>query len=188
MESSSDESNVESSLDESSSEEGDLALDDVRADNTLEGLGDNGGVQSEVKENSFRPVCKIDAGSYLRGIQRCGSSATTKREKRRKREMEKSASGSRSIVEMFSSQHSKNQSRSQDTTSDFAPVPPLSTELKGEKFQVVETLFELRTRAVNDLTDLLRLKTKQLDTYEHVLDPKSNFYRRHQMVQSFLWM
>lgn len=66
LESSSDESNVESSLDESSSEQGDLALYDVRADNTLEGLGDNGGVQSEVKENSFRPVCKNDAGSYLR--------------------------------------------------------------------------------------------------------------------------
>lgn len=58
MESSSDESNVESSLDESSSEEGDLGLDDVRGDNTLEGLGENGGVQSEVKENSFRPVQK----------------------------------------------------------------------------------------------------------------------------------
>ena len=33
-------------------------------DNTLEGLGDNGGVQSEVKENSFRLVWKNDAGSY----------------------------------------------------------------------------------------------------------------------------
>lgn len=53
---------------------------------------------------------------------------------------------------------------------------------------MVETLFELRTRAVHDLTDLLRLKTKQMDTYGHVLDPKSNFYHCHQMVQSFLWM
>ena len=49
LESSSDESKVESSLDESSSEEGDLGLDDVRVDdlrgdNTLERLGDNGGV------------------------------------------------------------------------------------------------------------------------------------------------
>lgn len=120
MESSSDESNIESSLDESSSEEGDLELDDVRGDdvwgdNTLEGLRDNGGVQLEVNENSFRPVWKDDAGSFLRGIQGYGSSATTKREKRRKREIEKSASGSRSIVEMLSSQHRKNQSRGQDT-------------------------------------------------------------------------
>ncbi len=27
-----------------------------------------------------------------------------------------------------------------------------------------------------------------MDKYGHVLDPKSNLYRRHQMVQSFLWM
>lgn len=102
--------------------------------------------------------------------------------------MEKSASGSRSIVEMYSSQHSKNQSCSQDTISNFAPVPLLSTELRGKKSQVVETLFELRTRAVQDLTDLLSLKTKQIDTYGHMLDPKSNFHRRHRMVQRFLWM
>lgn len=133
-ESSSDESNVESSLDESSSEEGDLGWDNVRGDNTLEGLGDDGAVQLEVKEHSFKPVWKDDAGSYLRGIQGCGSSATTKREKRRKQEMEKSVSGSRSIVEMFFSQQSKNQSCNQDSTSDFAPVLPLSTELKGKKF------------------------------------------------------
>ena len=91
-------------------------------------------------------------------------------------------------MEMFSSQHSKNQSRNQDLTSDFAPVLPLPTDLKGKKFQMVKTLFESRTRVVHDLTELLRLKTKQMDTYEHVLDPKSKFYRRHQMVQSFLWM
>ena len=38
---------------------------DVRGDDTLEGLGDNGGVQLEVKEYSFKPVWKGDAGSYL---------------------------------------------------------------------------------------------------------------------------
>ncbi len=27
-----------------------------------------------------------------------------------------------------------------------------------------------------------------MDRYWHVLDLKSNFYRRHQMIQSFLWM
>ena len=127
LESGTDESSIESTLDEFSSEEGDLGLDNVRGDDlrgehTLEGLGENKRVQLEVKENSFRPVWKDDAGSYLRGVQGCRSSATAKREKRRKQEMEKLASGSRSIVEMFSSQHSKNQSRSEDTTSDFTPV------------------------------------------------------------------
>ena len=65
-ESSSDESNIEdSSHDESSSEEGNFGLDDVRGDDTLEGLGDNGGIQLEVKERSFKPIWKDDAGSYL---------------------------------------------------------------------------------------------------------------------------
>lgn len=53
---------------------------------------------------------------------------------------------------------------------------------------MVETLVESQTRAIHDLTKLLRLKTKQKDTYERVLNPKSNFYCCHQMVQSFLWM
>ncbi len=121
-ESSSDESNLEdSSLDESTSEESNLVVDNVRGDNKHEGLGDNGGAQLE---GSFKPVWKDNPGSYLRGIQGCGSSATTKREKWRKQEMEKSASGSRSIVEMFSTQNSKNQSRNKNPTKDFAPAPP----------------------------------------------------------------
>ena len=52
----------------------------------------------------------------------------------------------------------------------------------------METLFEKQTQAAHDLGELLRLKTKQMDRYEYLLDLKSNFHRRHQMVQSFLWM
>ena len=165
-----------------------MEVNDVRGDNTHERLGDNGGAQLEVEERNFKPVWKDDAGSYLREIQGCGSSATTKREKRRKRELEKSASESRSIVEMFSTQHSKNQSCNKDLTRDFAPALPLPKDFKGERFQMVETLFELQTWAVHDLSELLRLKIKQIDKYKHILDPKSNLYCRHQMVQSFLWM
>lgn len=45
LESSLDESKIEdSSLDKSSFEESNLGLDNVRGDNTLEGLGDNGRV------------------------------------------------------------------------------------------------------------------------------------------------
>ena len=89
LESSSDESNVESSLDVFSSEEGDLGLDNVRGDdvrgddgrgddgrgddgrgdNTLEGLGDNGGVQSEVKENSLRQFGKMTQAVIFEGFK-----------------------------------------------------------------------------------------------------------------------
>ena len=87
---------------------------------------------------------------------------------------------------MFSSQYNKNQSCNQNTISNFALLPPLSTELKGKKFQVVRILFKLQIWAVHDLTNLLYLKTKQLDIYKYVLDLKLNFYHCHQMVQSFL--
>ena len=82
-ESSSDESNIEdSSLDEPSSDEDNVEVDNRRGDNTHAGLGDqDGGVQLGDKERSFRPVWKDDAGSYLRGMKRYGSSATEKRER-----------------------------------------------------------------------------------------------------------
>ena len=91
-ESSSDESNIEhSSLGEPSSDEDNMEVNNQRGDNTREGLGDqDGGVQLGVaEERSFRPVWKDDAGSYLRGMQGCGSSATEKRERRRNRELRK---------------------------------------------------------------------------------------------------
>ena len=189
-ESSLDESNTEdSSLDEPSSDEDNVEVDNKLGDNTYEGLGDqDGGVQVGDKERSFRPVWKDDAGSYLRGIKGCGSSATEKRERRRNRELEKSASQTRSIVEMFSAHRDKNQSHDKDVTPDATSVPPPSKTLKEGRLQKVETLFEKRTQAAHDLGELLRLKTKQMDRYGHVLDSKSNLYRRHQMVQSFLWM
>lgn len=94
-ESSSDESHFEnSSLDGTSSEEDNLDGGKTRGDNTCEGLGDDddGGVQLRAEERIFRPVWKDKSGDYLRGIKGCGSSATEKREKRRIRELEKSAS------------------------------------------------------------------------------------------------
>lgn len=67
-----------------------------------------GGVPLGVKENVIVPIWKENAGGHLGGIRRCGSSATEKRERRRKRELEKSASRTRSIVDMFSAQIKKN--------------------------------------------------------------------------------
>ena len=186
-ESSSDESDsAESSLDGYSSDEEVLDEGENGMDGTQEGLGDdNGGVPLGVKENVIVPIWKKNAGGHLRGIRGCGSSATEKRERRRKRELEKSASTTRSIVDMFSAQIKKNQPQDVHVSSTSSPaiLPPKNTEKK-----IRETRFESQTRAVHDLSELLHLKTIQIDKYGHVLDPKSNLYRRHQMVQSFLWM
>ena len=164
-------------------------MDNKKGDNTHAGLGDQDGeVQLRDKERSFRPVWKDDAGSYLQGMKGCGSSATEKQERQRNRELEKSASQTRSIVEMFFAHRDKNQSHDKDVTPDAASVAPPPKTLKEGRLQKMETLFEKQTRAAHDLGELLRLKTKQMDRYWHVLDLKSNLYRRHQMVQSFLWM
>ena len=189
-ESSSDESNFEdSTFDEPSSEEDNPEGGNRRGDNTREVLGDpDGGVQLGVEERSFRPIWKDEVGSYFRGIKGCGSSATEKREKRRNLELEKSASQTRSIVHIFSIQRDRNQSHDTNPILDVASAPSQAQALRGGKVQRVETLFESPTRAVYNLSELLRLKTKQLDRYGHLLDHKSNHYRRHKMVQSFLWM
>lgn len=126
---SSDESNCDrSSQDEPSSEEEDLGVENNRGDSTCEGLGDtDGGVQLEGEERTFKPTWRQDAGGYLRRVRGCGSSATEKRERRRKRELEKSASQTRSVVGMFSAQLNK-------STSDNAiPMPgSLSTSFAPE--------------------------------------------------------
>lgn len=195
--SSSDESRFEeSSLDregiyeeDSEVDEEELGLDDGRGDNTQEGLGDNdGGVQLEDKDPIFRPVWKDNAGGYLRVVRGCGSSTIRKRENQRKRELEKSASTTRSIVDMFSAQSNKTLSTSSPAFPSPASPSPAILSPKSSTRKGKETRGELQTQAAQELGELLRLKTVQMSRYGHVLDPKSNLYLRHQMVQSFLWM
>ncbi len=138
-----------------------------------------------MKEQIIQLVWNDDACEYLRGIRRCSSSAKKKRERHSKREMEKSTSTTRSIVDTFSAQFNKNQSRDECVLSTSPPAIFLP---KNTGKEVEETRFESQTRAVYDLSELLRLKTVQMNKYEHVLGYQSNLYWRHQMVQSFLWM
>ena len=107
LESSSDESQCdEPSLDlpssEEEEEEGERIKDKRKEEGTCEGLGDDeGGVPLENKKCIFEPTWKSEAGGYLRGVRGYGSHATKEREIKRKKELEKSASHTRSIVEMF---------------------------------------------------------------------------------------
>ena len=141
------------------------------------------GVLLESKKRTFEPVCKSDAGGYLCGVRGCGSSATKDREIRRKKELEKSASHTRSIVEMFSAQQNKGHPFSKPLS-----LPDLSQSSSSKVIQKVETRVELQTQAAHDVGELLRLKTQQMDKYGYELSPKSNYYCRHQMVRSFLWI
>lgn len=96
--------------------------------------------------------------------------------------MKKSILKSRLIIQMFSSQHNKNQSYNQDIISNFVPMLFLSSKLKRKNFQIIKILFKLQTQVVYDLTDLLLLKTKQLNKYKHILDSKLTFYYYYQIV------
>ncbi len=69
-----------------------------------------------------------DVGSYFQGMKECGLSAKKKREKQCNRELKKSASQTRSIVEMISAHCDKNQFHDKDVTHDAASVAtPLKT-------------------------------------------------------------
>ncbi len=89
---------------------------------------------------------------------------------------------------MVSAQHNRN--RLHHSASSYTPLlsPSLPENSAHPIVQKVETKFELQTRAVHDLSELLHLKSQQKEKYGYELSPKSNYYWRHQMVRSFLWM
>lgn len=150
---STDEENLEVIEEDLEVDKEDLGVDG-RGNNTQEGLGDNnGGVQLEDKNPIFRPVWKDNAGGYLRGVRESGSSTTKKRERQRKSELKKSASTIRSIVDMFSAQSKK-------TPFILSLAVPPS---KSSKEKVKETRQELETQALQELGDLLRLITSQMN-------------------------
>ena len=80
---------------------------------------------------------------------------------------------------MFSTQSNKNRSSDKGPlpTSLSAVLPPTASALKSSKRKMEETWFESQTQAAQDLGELLRLKTVQMDQYGHVLDHKSNLHQ-----------
>ena len=114
-------------------------------DNIQKGPGDDdGGVRIEPEEQNFRRTWEKDADGYLRGVRGCDSSATDKRERRRKRELEKSASRTRSIVELFSvQQNQKIKSNDKDFVSAPIPTPSTTTHIHKRGKDILETKIQL---------------------------------------------
>lgn len=86
---------------------------------------------------------------------------------------------------MFFIYHNKNQLYDKNVILDTILVFFLSKTLKKERLQKIGILFEKQTRVAHNLSKLLCLKIKQIDGYGYILDSKSNFYYRYQMIQSF---
>lgn len=112
--------------------------------------------------------------------------AIDKREKRRKKELKKSASHTQSIVDIFLAKYTYNSLYHLATFFNLLPPPISSQKLSAKVIEVVDTKYELQTQAKHNLGKLLHLKTRQIDKYVYKLSHKSNFYYHHQMVRSFL--
>ena len=101
----------------------------------------------------------------------------------KKRGLEKSASHTKSITEIFAAQTMKKESKNTDDLSVIpAALPPPPNLLEGDKDKK-KSAFELCIQAAHE-TELLRPKTARIEKYETELDHRSNYFRRHQMVRS----
>lgn len=116
---------------------------------------------------------KSEAGDYLREVRGCGSLRINYCEKSCKKELEKSTSHLRSIVDMFLAQYERNKFHHSAPHSDSIVSQINSTEKIVKK---VKTKFELQSQVVHDLGEPLRLKTQQIDKYGYELSYNSSYY------------
>jgi hypothetical protein len=151
-------------------------LDDSDVGDEAETSPDNaGGVKTAILE--WHP----SAGKSLRGSYGSGSRATIYREKQRQDSLQREASKSYSIVGLFERQAARNRQ-----TMDEAHNVALSEIGHGKS--TGPTAEEARSKASSDLKRLVELPTEQSKKYGYVLSKNSDFFKRHIMLLSFLWI
>jgi hypothetical protein len=124
-----------------------------------------------------------EAGKSIRGMPGTGSKSTEKRVRRHRRELEKAASQSYSIVSLFERQRSLGLSMGAEGGTH--PVPLNDIEC-GESVIARQTREDACHEALQDLKRFLGLKGEQKRKYGKLLIPGKDFHRRHLMVSSFL--
>lgn len=147
--------------------------------------GDEGGKERQEETGTSKPGLSIfhsGSGDYLRAVRGTGSPSTEKRERRWIRKLEKAASNTQSVKTMFAAQLLRT-SQNLIPTIDSTVSQPLNEK---DNQEVSETKENINARAAHDVSELMRLKTEQLEKYGAVLIPQSNLYLRHQMILSFL--
>jgi len=129
-----------------------------------------------------------NADNNLRGLWGNGSKSTQKRARRTQRQLKLAASQSYSIAGLFERQEQL-QLYTKDTSSDVqgekdvpraCSPPPAPNNISNTE--------EAQRTAVAKLDRLLLLPTEQQRKYGSVMNPRSSFYLRHRIVQSFLWL
>ena len=191
MDSSSEKSDSnESSPDQLSSNEGEEEVIEVysqKREDIHKSLGYNEGkIQLEIKEPTFEPKWKSDAGGYFWKVRIYTSSATEPCEKRRKKKLKKSAFHTKPITDRFLVQYNRNSLHHSMSLPTLLLPPFLPKSLPHQVVKKVETKFMLQTQAVYDLEELLHLKSQPRNKYGHKLSHRLSYYQHHQIVKSFL--
>lgn len=124
------------------------------------------------------------AGKFLRESYGSGSRATLYRQKQRQDSLQREASKCYSIKELFKRQEDRNVAR--QTTDEAHEVTPLSRVGLGKSVEA--TVEDARSKASMDLKRLVELSTEQTKKYGYILSKNSDFFKRHTMLLSFLWV
>ena len=136
-------------------------------------------------------LCWTDgAGADFRAGWGTGSERQNRCIRQHQRELEHAASQSYSITSMFERQRNLGLSIRSEEGPQSASLKDIerATPQISKSASLQQRNEEARLKALNDLTRFLGLKKGQEEKYGRVLSPRSNLYRRHIMVQSFLWI
>jgi hypothetical protein len=131
-----------------------------------------------------------DADNNLRSPWGGGSASTQKRARRTQRELKLAASQSYSIASLFERQQHL-RLHTKDAISDAhggKDIIPRACSPPPAQNKPVSNSEEAQRTAAAKLDRLLLLPTEQKKMYGSAMDPRSSFYLRHRMVQSFLWL
>ena len=120
-----------------------------------------------------------NAEESLRGPYGSGSRATLYRQRQRQDSLQREASKSYSIMELFKRQAAQK-------TDEAGKVVPLSKIGRGKPGPTAEE--DARSKASSDLKRLVEHSTEQTKKYGHELSKDSDFFKRHIMLLSFLWI
>lgn len=87
---------------------------------------------------------------------------------------------------IFSAEFNKNRSSNADFVSNFLLLFFNFKSARKKKVEKVETTIKLQTWMVNNLKDLLHLKTKKINKYGYILAARLNYYQCYWIVWKFL--
>lgn len=166
----------ESSTNGDDSDDDDSGNDDSSDDESEDGESDLEQIadETEIDATINRPgtLLKLEwrrgAGESLKRPYGSGSESTTKRRRRHQREMERAASNTANIVDLFKRQHGLR-------------IPVKQT---GSHKSTRHSRLRKLNSALEDLERLIKSNKAQVRTYGHVIAPGGDFDRRHRMVKA----